>query len=338
MGWKKITNVLVTGGLGFIGSNFCRHLLRSHKDIRIVNLDKIGVGANPANLQDIAQDPRYRFTTGSICDASLLVPLVKNADVVVNFAAETHVDRSIASPEVFLENNTLGTFTLLEALRKFNDKAKIVQVSTDEVYGDAIEGSFTEADPLTPSNPYSASKAAAEMFTMAYQRTYKLNAIVTRCTNNYGPYQFPEKLIPKTIIRAISNLPIPIYGKGLNVRSWLYVVDHCEAIELIVEKGKTGQIYNISAGNEYPNLEIVQKILSLLNRPTDLIAFVPDRPGHDLRYSLDATRLRRDLGWRPSSSFEESLAATVQWYQENEAWWRPLATDAVLHPQPWTQR
>jgi len=327
--------VLVTGGLGFIGSNFCRHMITEHPDNEITNLDKIGLGANPENLRDLENNERYRFIKGDICDSKLLKRALKNVDAIVNFAAETHVDRSIADPEAFIQNNTYGTFALLETIRKNKKKPRFIQVSTDEIYGDILEGSFTEQNPPKPSNPYSASKASADMFVQAYCRTYELNASITRCTNNFGPYQFPEKLIPKTTIRALKNLQIPIYGTGKNIRDWLYVQDHCEAIHTVLTKGKPSEIYNISSGNELPNTEIVKRILNLLGKKEDLITFVEDRPGHDLRYSLDSSKLRSQLGWKPKFTFAKALETTVNWYQNNEKWWKPLATKEILSPAPW---
>ena len=327
--------LLVTGGLGFIGSNFCRNILTKYSDYELINLDKVGLGANPANLHDIEKDERYTFIKGDICNPQLLNKIIRDVDAVVNIAAETHVDRSIADPYTFLKNNTIGTFTILDAIRKHNAKAKLVHVSTDEVYGQTLEGSFTENDPPNPSNPYSASKAAADMFVLSYHKTYDLNVSITRCTNNFGPYQLPEKLIPKTIIRALRNLPIPIYGSGTNIRDWIYVQDHCEAVNAVLQEGKAGEVYNISAGNEIPNIEIAKKILSILHKPESLITFVEDRPGHDIRYSLDSTKARSMLGWQPKFSFNESLESTVQWYVENVQWWTPLATEAFLHATPW---
>lgn len=327
--------VLVTGGLGFIGSNFCRYMLTKHSDYELINIDKIGIGANPANLRDIENNRNYTFIRGDICNPQLLNRLVRHVDAIVNIAAETHVDRSIADPNVFLQNNTLGTFTLLEAIRRHNNKARYLQVSTDEVYGEALEGSFTEKTPLTPSNPYSASKAAADMFVLSYHKTYNLDASITRCTNNFGPYQLPEKLVPKTIIRTLRNLPIPVYGKGTNVRDWISVMDHCEAIDTALEKGQSGEIYNVSANNELTNIEIVKKIVKLLNKPESLLTFVEDRPGHDLRYSLDSTKIQQALGWKPKIAFDEALSSTIQWYIKNENWWMPFATNAILHPTPW---
>jgi dTDP-glucose 4,6-dehydratase len=310
-------------------------MLAKHSDLEITNIDKIGYGANPANLKYLEKEERYTFIKGDVCDSKLIDKTIKQVDAAVNIAAETHVDRSIADPQAFIQNNTLGTFTVLEAIRKHNIQARLVQVSTDEVYGDILEGSFTEQHPLRPSNPYSASKASADMFVHAYHRTYGLNASVTRCTNNLGPYQFPEKLIPKTTIRALKNLQIPIYGTGKNIRDWLYVQDHCEAIHTVLTKGKPGEIYNISSGNELTNVEIVKKILKHVGKKEDLITFVEDRPGHDVRYSLNSSKLRSQLGWKPKFTFAKALETTVNWYQTNEKWWKHLATKEILSPAPW---
>ena len=328
--------ILVTGGMGFIGSNFIRYMLSSHEDVGIVNLDNLSMGSNLANLKDVEGDPRYTFVKGSITDFPLISKLIKGMDAVVNFAAETHVDRSIADPRPFFESNTLGTFNLLEACR--NADVKFIHVSTDEIYGDIVEGSFKEEDRLHPSNPYSASKAAADGFVLAYHRTYGLDTVVTRCTNNFGPYQYPEKLIPKTIIRASMGLKVPVYGSGRNVRDWIYVLDHCKALDLVLQEGRPGEIYNISGGNEYENIEVVKKILKLTGKDESLIEFVEDRPGHDVRYSLDSSKIRNELGWKPEHDFESALRATVKWYSENGWWWRPIATEEVLHPTPWKLR
>ena len=329
--------ILVTGGLGFIGSNFCRYTIKAHPDVQVTNLDKVGVGANPSNLEDIQKQRRYRFVKGDIRNSRLVGQLVKEADAVVNFAAETHVDRSIADPDEFLQNNTVGTFTVLEAVRRHNSEARLVQVSTDEVYGEISQGSFMEEDHLKPSSPYSASKAAADLFVQAYFKTYKLNASITRCTNNYGPYQLPEKLVPKTIIRALKNLKVPVYGTGMNIRDWIYVEDDCEAVDLVLSKGQAGQVYNVAANSELSNIEMVERILEHLGKSQDLIAFVEDRPGHDLRYSLDSSKIRSELGWKPKHSFEKALEETVDWYVQNESWWKPLATEQILNPTPWKQ-
>ncbi len=327
--------VLVTGGLGFIGSNFIRYLLDKYSDVEVVNVDAMKYGSNPNNLKDVEGDERYSFVKGDISDYELISKLVKDVDVVVNLAAESHVDRSISNPYSFLQNNVIGIFTILEAIRKNNPEAKLIQVSTDEVYGDIIKGSFKEEDRLKPSSPYSASKAAADMFVLAYVRTYGLHAMITRCTNNYGPYQFPEKLIPKTIIRASMNLKVPIYGTGKNVRDWIYVLDHCKAVDLVMREGEKGEVYNISSGEEKTNLEVVRTILNLMGKDESLIEFVEDRPGHDLRYSLDSSKIREELGWKPKHSFREGIKRTVKWYLENEWWWKPLADERTLHPTPW---
>lgn len=328
-------NLLVTGGLGFIGSNFIRLMLNRHDDCRILNLDAQGFGSNIQNLADYKDDRRYTFFRGDIADSSLVSSLVEKADLVVNFAAETHVDRSISRPDSFLHSNVNGVFCLLEAIRDHNPSVRYVQISTDEVYGNILRGSSTEDSTLRPSSPYSASKAAGDVFVLAYARTYGLEAMITRCTNNYGPYQFPEKLIPKTIIRAKEGLKIPIYGTGENVRDWIYVTDHCRAVEQVLNRGRRGEIYNISAGEERTNLFIAKFILEMLGKSEDQIEFVEDRPGHDARYSLDSSRIRKELGWRPERSFEEGLQTTVEWYLQNPDWYGPLVNDSVLSATPW---
>lgn len=319
-------SVLVTGGLGFIGSNFVRDVA---DEADVIVIDALKYGSNENNLKDID----CKFINGDICDYDLMAGLVKRADAIVNFAAETHVDRSISNPRAFIESNAVGVYTILEAMRKVNPEARLVHIGTDEVYGDIEEGSFKEDDVLRPSSPYSASKASADMFVLAYVRTYGLDALITRCTNNYGPYQFPEKLIPKSIIRAKMGMKIPIYGTGKNVRDWIYVRDHCRAIGLVLEKGERGEVYNISGGAEKTNLEVVSEILGIMGKP-DLAEFVEDRPGHDIRYSLDSSRVK-ELGWEPEHSFEGGLRDTVEWYSENEWWWKPLADERTLHPAPW---
>ncbi len=330
--------VLVTGGAGFIGSNFIHYVMERYPDWEIINLDKLGYGSNLQNLKDLEGNERYTFVKGDIADYSLVSKLVSEVDAIVNFAAESHVDRSISSPFPFIHSNFLGVYSLLEALRKRNPKARFVQISTDEVYGEIAKGSFKETDGLMPSSPYSATKAAADMLVLGYARTYGLNVAITRCTNNYGPYQFPEKLIPKTIIRAKLGLKIPIYGTGENVRDWIYVVDHCEAVDLVLREGGVREIYNVSAGEEKTNLEVVRTILEELGRSEDLIEFVEDRPGHDYRYSLDSSKIREELGWKPRVKFEEGIRKTIKWYLEHEDWWRPLADERVLSPTPWKLR
>jgi len=318
--------ILVTGGLGFIGSNFVRYM---GDKTEIIVVDALKYGSNENNVKDL----EYKFVKGDICDYELMAELVKNVDAIVNFAAETHVDRSISNPYAFIESNVIGVFTILEAMRKVNPEAKLVHVSTDEVYGDVEKGSFMEEDVLRPSSPYSASKASADMLVLAYVRTYGVNAVITRCTNNYGLYQFPEKLIPKAIIRAKMDMKIPIYGTGKNVRDWIYVNDHCEAINLVLEKGEAGEIYNISSGEERTNLEVVSEILRIMEKP-DLVEFVEDRPGHDIRYSLGSSKIR-GLGWKPKQGFEDGLKETVEWYLSNEWWWKSLVDEKILHPTPW---
>jgi dTDP-glucose 4,6-dehydratase len=323
--------ILVTGGLGFIGSNFVRYLVEEvgTDAAEITVVDALKYGSNESNLNGLD----YNFAKGNICYYDLMAELVKGVDAIVNFAAETHVDRSISNPFAFIESNVIGTYTLLEAMRKVNPDAKLVHIGTDEVYGDIEKGSFKEDDMLKPSSPYSASKASADMLVLAYVRTFGLDAVITRCTNNYGPYQFPEKLIPKAIIRAKMDMSIPIYGTGKNVRDWIYVNDHCEAINFVLERGKRGEIYNISSGEEKTNLGVVSEILGIMEKP-NLAEFVEDRPGHDVRYSLDSSKIRK-LGWKPKYGFSEGLKETVEWYLENEWWWKLLADEKVLHPTPW---
>jgi len=327
--------ILVTGGLGFIGSNFIRFMLQAHESCRIVNVDALRYGSNENSLADLNKDERYSFLQGDIADPAFINEQIRDVDATVSFAAETHVDRSISRPDSFLHSNVLGVFNILEALRNHNPDARFVQISTDEVYGDILDGSFSEESTLRPSSPYSASKAAGDVYVLAYARTYGLHAMITRCTNNYGPYQFPEKLIPKTILRAKANLKIPIYGTGQNVRDWIYVIDHCRAVEQVLMSGREGEIYNISAGEEKTNLQVAKTILEMLGKGEDLIEFVDDRPGHDVRYSLDSSKIREQLGWRPQRSFAEGIQKTVDWYLQNEGWWRPLMDEKVLHPTPW---
>lgn len=328
--------LLVTGGYGFIGSNFIRYMFERYEDIRVVNVDKLSYGSNVENLRGVDRN-RYEFIKGDICDCELMRELVKRVDAVVNFAAETHVDRSIADPYPFLKSNVEGVVSILEALRSRRD-VRLIHISTDEVYGDIERGSFRESDRLRPSSPYAASKASADMFCLAYHRTYGLDVVIVRLTNTFGPYQFPEKLIPKTIIRAMLGLSVPVYGSGRNIRDWVYVLDACEAIDLALRRGEPGDIYNVSAGNELENIEVVRRILKVMGKDESLIELVDDRPGHDVRYSLDSTKIRRELGWRPKYAFDKALEATVRWYIENEWWWRPIATEKVLHPTPWKLR
>lgn len=325
--------LLVTGGLGFIGSNFIRMCLC--KGYEIVNLDNLSYGSNLANLKDLDGDPRYEFVRGDICDPGAVLPLLGHVDAVVNFAAETHVDRSISDPLSFYRTNVGGVVNLLECIRKSGRKIRFLQIGTDESYGDILDGSFSEKDRLSPSSPYSASKASADLFALAYRRTYGIDVVITRCTNNFGPYQFPEKLIPKTIVRAMKGLKVPIYGSGKHIRDWIYVEDHCEAIIAVLERSEPGSIYNVSSRNELDNLSIVKKVLDILGLDENLIQYVEDRPGHDIRYSLDSTKIRKELRWLPRHGFEEALKKTVDWYRSNEWWWSPLANNAILSETPW---
>jgi len=319
--------LLVTGGAGFIGSNFILYMLKQHADCRIVNLDALTYAANLENLRAAEQDPRYEFVHGNIADRELVDRLVADGvDIIVNFAAESHVDRSIADPERFVRTNVLGTQVLLDAALKHRI-AKFVQISTDEVYGTLGEtGLFTEETPLMPNSPYSASKAGADLLVRAYHETYGLPVNVTRCSNNYGPYQFPEKLIPLMIVNALNDQPLPLYGDGLNVRDWLHVEDHCRAVDLVIRHGRNGEVYNVGGNNERTNREIVETILRHLRKPESLITYVADRPGHDRRYAIDASKIRKELGWHPSIDFADGIRSTIEWYVSNrEGWERILA-------------
>ncbi len=313
--------LLVTGGMGFIGSNFIRHMLLKHPDYTLYNLDALTYAAHPDNLQDAASAPAYHFVHGDIGDSTLLNELMaEGVDAVVHFAAESHVDRSIANPGVFLRTNVLGTQTLLDAARTHGVK-RFVYISTDEVYGSlGAAGRFTERTPLAPNSPYAASKAGADMLVRAYGRTYGLPVVTTRCSNNYGPRQFPEKLIPLVLMQALENKPIPLYGDGLNVRDWLYVDDHCAAVDLVLHQGVPGEVYNVGGDNELSNVELIKRILAELGKPESLIRYVQDRPGHDRRYAIDSRKLQRELGWKPDVTFDEGIRRTLEWYQANTAW------------------
>jgi dTDP-glucose 4,6-dehydratase len=321
--------ILVTGGAGFIGSNFIHYMLEKHPDYRIICLDKLTYAGNLRNLESALNRENFHFIKGDICDRELVYRVFEEEkpDVVVNFAAESHVDRSIEDPEIFLKTNIIGTQVLMDACRKYGIK-RFHQVSTDEVYGDLPldrpDLKFTEKSPLKPSSPYSASKASADLLVMAYHRTYGLPVTISRCSNNYGPYQFPEKLIPLMIINAIHDRPLPVYGDGRNVRDWIHVKDHCEAIDLIIHEGKEGEIYNIGGENERSNIEVVKMILKELSKPESLIKFVKDRPGHDRRYALDITKMKEEFDWSPKISFEEGLRSTIKWYLENRNWWEEI--------------
>jgi dTDP-glucose 4,6-dehydratase len=312
--------LLITGGAGFIGCNFVRHTLENHPDCEVTVLDKLTYAGRLENLQDVMD--RITFIKGDICDAGTVEKAVETCDSVVNFAAETHVDRSIVDAGSFVRTNVLGTHTLLEAARELGIK-KFIQIGTDEVYGSAESGSFIESDPLEPSSPYSASKAGADLLAIAYFTTYSLPVCVTRSSNNFGPYQFPEKLIPFFIRKAMQGEKLPVYGSGQNVRDWLYVRDNCAAIDLVLHKGDPGEIYNIGGGNELTNLDITRRILTQLSKPEGLVEHVEDRLGHDFRYSIDCSKVR-DLGWRPKRNFKDALNETIEWYRENERWWKGI--------------
>lgn len=314
--------LLVTGGAGFIGSNFVRYMLKRHPNYRVVNVDALTYAGNLENLQPVENHPNYTFVQADITDAAMMDALVRqDIDVIVNFAAESHVDRSIVEPDVFVKTNVLGTQVLLDAARKYN-VAKYVQISTDEVYGSLGEnGLFTEETPLAPNSPYSASKAGSDLLVRAYHETYGLPVNITRCSNNYGPYQFPEKLIPFMISKALAGEELPVYGDGLNIRDWLYVEDHCSAVDLVIHQGRNGEIYNIGGNNERTNLDIVRTLLKQLGKPESLITFVQDRPGHDRRYGIDPAKTMSELGWKPKYSFETGIVETIRWYLEHQEWW-----------------
>ncbi|MBU1017671.1 dTDP-glucose 4,6-dehydratase [Patescibacteria group bacterium] len=307
--------LLVTGGAGFIGSHFIRYMLGRYPDYEIINLDHLTYAGNLDNVSDVSDHSHYSFVQGDIADRKLMDELAGKADTIINFAAETHVDNSITDPTPFLTTNVIGTQILIEAALKYKH-SRYLQISTDEVYGDIEEGLFTENSPLKPSSPYSASKAAGDMLCLAAIRTYGLPAVISRCSNNYGPYQYPEKIVPFFIKRLLAGEKVPVYGNGSNVRDWLHVTDHCRAVDLILHEGKIGEIYNVGANNEHSNLEITKKMLKILDLQEDRIEFVKDRPGHDIRYAIDATKIRNELGWKPTVDFEEGFHNTVLWYSE----------------------
>ena len=318
-----MVEVLVTGGAGFIGSNFVRYALDAHQDWQVTTLDKLTYAGRIENLDSVRNNPRHRFVQGDVADAKVAAPLVQESDIVVHFAAETHVDRSILHAGDFITTDVFGTFVLLEAARETPNLRRFVQISTDEVYGSVPEGSSKETDELRPRNPYSASKAGADRLAYSYWATYQVPVIVTRASNNYGPNQFPEKIIPLFITNLIDDIPVPLYGDGQNVRDWLHVDDHCRAVDLLIDQGAPGEVYNIGGGNHVKNVDLTHRILALVGKPDSLIKPVAVRPGHDRRYSLDTAKLQ-SLGWRPRESFEEGLAKTVTWYRDNERWWRPI--------------
>lgn len=321
--------IIVTGGAGFIGSNFVFHMLKAHPDYRIVCLDKLTYAGNLSTLEPVMDNPNFRFVKLDICDREGVYKLFEEEkpDIVVNFAAESHVDRSIENPEIFLQTNILGTAVMMDACRKYGIQ-RYHQVSTDEVYGDLPldrpDLFFTEETPIHTSSPYSSSKAGADLLVLAYHRTYGLPVTVSRCSNNYGPYHFPEKLIPLMIANALADKPLPVYGKGENVRDWLYVEDHCKAIDLIIHNGKVGEVYNVGGHNERTNLDVVKTVLRELGKPESLITFVTDRPGHDRRYAIDPSKIHAELGWLPRTKFDDGIHQTVQWYLDNRQWWEHI--------------
>ncbi|NTU21793.1 dTDP-glucose 4,6-dehydratase [Brevibacillus sp. HB1.2] len=317
--------ILVTGGAGFIGSNFLHYMLAKYPEYEFINLDNLTYAGNLENLRDVESYSNYQFVHGDITDRNLVNQLVSQGmDTIVNFAAESHVDRSITQPDLFVKTNVLGTQTLLDAAKQYQVQ-KYVQISTDEVYGSlGPTGLFTEETPLAPNSPYSASKAAADLLVRAYHETYGLAVNITRCSNNYGPYHFPEKLIPLMVIHALRDKELPVYGDGLNVRDWLHVKDHCAAIDLVIHRGRSGEVYNVGGNNEWTNIDIVKTILKQLGKSEDLIQFVKDRPGHDRRYAIDATKLRSQLGWEPIYTFESGIVETIEWYVSNQKWWERI--------------
>lgn len=329
-------NVIVTGGAGFIGSNFVFHMLEKHRDDRIICVDKLTYAGNISTLEPIMSHPNFRFVRADICDRAAINALFEeeHPDMVVNFAAESHVDRSIENPSIFLETNIMGTAVLMDACRTYGI-TRYHQVSTDEVYGDLPldrpDLFFTEATPIHASSPYSSSKASADLLVLAYHRTYGLPVTISRCSNNYGPYHFPEKLIPLMIINALHDKPLPVYGDGLNVRDWLYVEDHCRAIDLIIHDGRVGEVYNVGGHNEMKNIDIVKLICRALGKPESLIQFVTDRKGHDRRYAIDPTKIHHDLGWLPETKFADGIEKTIQWYVAHEDWWQPIISGAYQH-------
>ncbi|ECC1358214.1 dTDP-glucose 4,6-dehydratase [Listeria monocytogenes] len=325
-------NLLVTGGAGFIGSNFVHHILNKYDDYKVVNLDLLTYAGTMSNLEDIKENPNHVFVEGNICDYDLVKKLVTDhkIDTIVNFAAESHVDRSIINPGIFIETNVQGTLNLLNVAKELN-VAKYLQVSTDEVYGSLGEtGYFTEETPIAPNSPYSASKASADLLVRSYFETYGLNVNITRCSNNYGPHHFPEKLIPLMITNGLDGENLPIYGDGKNIRDWLHVSDHCAAIDLVIHNGKSGEVYNVGGHNERTNNEIVHIIVDDLNLSKDKIVYVEDRLGHDLRYAIDPKKIETELGWKPKYTFATGIKETIEWYVNNEAWWRPLKSRAKL--------
>ncbi len=322
---RSFKTLLVTGGAGFIGSNFIHYILKKYPEYKVINLDKLTYAGNLENLRDVEDNPNYMFIRGDIADKKIVDKIFdsRKIDAVINFAAESHVDRSIKDPGIFIQTDIYGAYVLLEAMRKYNSGI-FLQISTDEVYGSIEKGSFKEEDPLKPNSPYSASKAGAEMIVRSFYKTYGTPVIITRTTNNFGPYQFPEKLIPLFITNLIDNIKVPLYGDGMNVRDWIYVEDNCIALDIILHRGRIGEVYNIGAGNEKQNIWITKKIIEIMGKSEDMIEPVTDRPGHDRRYSVDCSKIKNEFNWNAIYDFEEALEKTVHWYINNEDWWRPL--------------
>lgn len=320
--------ILVTGGLGFIGSNFILYIAKKYPQIKINNVDAEFVGSSKQNLDQLKNRKNYQYFKGNICNQKLMNSLVSKADAVFNFAAESHVDRSITNPRAFVDSNIIGTYSVLEATRKY--KTRLVHISTDEVFGSLKRGSADENHVFNPSSPYSSTKASAELLVKSYWATYNTDVVITRCTNNFGPRQFPEKLVPKAIILASKNKSIPIFGTGKNVRDWIFVDDHCDAVMTVFKKGRSGESYNIAGHNELSNNYIVRTILKMLGKPTSLIRYVSDRPGHDFRYSLNSTKIQRELGWKPKYTFEKGLGVTIEWYLRNKEWWKSISDKQML--------
>ena len=318
----RTLKLLITGGCGFIGSNFIRNMLEMYPDYQITNLDKLTYAGNPDNLKDIESNPNYTFVKGDICDTDVVSNVMQDVDQVIHFAAESHVDRSIEDGAVFVRTNVLGTNTLLQSALD-NDVERFIHVSTDEVYGSIKEGSFSEMDDLKPSSPYSSSKAGSDLLAMSYYTTYDLPVTITRCTNNFGPYQYPEKLIPLFITNLMDNRKVPVYGSGMNVRDWIHVDDHCLGIDFVLNNGNAGEVYNIGGGSELTNMDITNRILAALDKDESMIEYVEDRKGHDFRYSLDCNKLKK-MGWKPKYDFDSALDSTIQWYVDNRWWWEPL--------------
>ena len=326
--------LLITGGAGFIGSNFIRYLFKRYPHYKIINLDKLTYAGNLENLKDIENNPRYQFVKGDICDEKIVFKVAQEVDGIINFAAETHVDRSLFDPQSFIKTDILGTQVLLEATRKYNI-SRFLQVSTDEIYGSIEKGSFKESDSLSPSSPYSASKAGGDLMVLAYFKSFRLPVLITRGSNTFGPYQYPEKFIPLFITNLLENKKVPLYGKGENIRDWIYVLDHCSGIDFVFHRGKEGEIYNLGGGNERSNIEITKFILEELGKDESYIEYVTDRPGHDFRYSLNCSKIK-NLGWQPKYSFEEALKETIRWYKENKEWWEKIKSGKYF--QEWYEK